>query len=431
MKTSTVFNLPRSNQRQRGAVAIIVGICIVVLIGMIGLVVDLGHMFVTKTELQNAADSCALAAARELDGGADGLVRAENAGITVGGKNNTALQSTPVTIGPENITFSVSLSPNSGYLTRASGAPTNSQYVMCTLNRTGIAMWFMQVLGFGDQTVAAQAVATLAPSQTTCAIPIGLCQQGSTPAPFGFNLGYWYSGKFDSSTPGGTGSYNWLDFSPNAGGGANELKDLLKGSGQCELPPVGALVGQQGQISGLSDAWNSRFGIYKNGGQYNLTTAPPDFTGLAYTNSDMSFATSITWPNTEPENAYSGTDSDSSNGVTLNYLAGQNARVPYQGTDPADIGNAYHPSTSAEHAQYGANRRIAIAPVVNCQDLASSNPQPIPILGYACVLMLNPIKGPDDVFLEYRGMANDPTSPCASYGVPGGTAGPLVSVLVQ
>lgn len=60
---------------QRGAVAIIVGICIVVLVGMIGLVVDMGHLFVFKTELQNAADSCALAAAKELDGASDALDR--------------------------------------------------------------------------------------------------------------------------------------------------------------------------------------------------------------------------------------------------------------------------------------------------------------------------------------------------------------------
>ncbi|MBS1155440.1 MAG: hypothetical protein H6R07_1364 [Proteobacteria bacterium] len=425
MKKS-VHLLPHSRQRQRGAVAIIVGLCIVVLIGMIGLVVDLGHMFITKTELQNAADACALAAARELDGGSDALVRAENVGLTVGQRNNVDLQATAVSIVANDISFSATLSPNSGYLTRSAGAnPTTSKYAMCTLNRSGIAMWFMQVLGTGDQAVGAQAVATVAPSQTTCAIPIGICEQGSAPT-FGFTLGQWYSGKFDSSAPGGTGSYNWLDFSPNSGGGADELKDLLKGAGQCELPPIGALVGQQGQISGLSDAWNSRFGVYKNGGQYNTTTSPPDFTGLGYTNTTlMTFATATTWD--PPQNAYSGTSTTG----TSNYLAGQTARTPYQNTDPADIGNAYNPSSSANHSQYGANRRIAIAPVVDCQDLASSNPQPIPILGYACVLMLNPIKGPDDVFLEFRGMANDASSPCASYGIPGGAAGPLVPVLVQ
>lgn len=289
-------------------------------------------------------------------------------------------------------------------------------------------MWFMQVMGLGNQTVAAEAVATLAPSQTACAIPMGMCKQGSAPT-FGLVTGKWYSGKFGSGAGESlTGSYNWIDFSP-PGGGASELKDLLAGVGQCNLPPVGTPVGEQGQIAGLSDAWNSRFGVYKNGGQFNLTTAAPDFTGLAYT-SAPAFVIE-TWPHADastPQNAYSGAPDS---GSTLNYLAAQAARTPYQSTNPAGLSNAYNPSTVANHTQYGANRRIAVAPIVDCQLLESSSPQSVPVLGYACVLMLNPISGPNDVVLEARGLANSASSPCASFGVPGGTAGPLVPVLVQ
>lgn len=406
---------------QRGAVAIIVGICIVVLVGMIGLVVDMGHLFVFKTELQNAADSCALAAAKELDGGSDALTRAQSAGITVGQQNKADLQGAAVSISPANIKFSATLSPNSNYLTLAAGAnPATAKYAMCTLNRTGIPMWFMQVMGLGNQTVAAVAVATLSPSQTTCAIPIGVCKQGSG-ANFGLVTGKWYSGKFSAGS-GGTGSYDWIDFTP-PGGGASELKDLLAGAGQCNLPPVGTPVGEQGQVTGLTDAWNSRFGVYKNGGPYNATTAAPDFTGLAYT--------TATWPHADPatpQNAYSGTPDS---GSTLNYLAGQTARSPYQSTDPSAIGlPPFRVSTVATHTQYGANRRIAVAPIVDCAALSSPT-QTVPVLGYACVLMLNPISGPTNVILEARGLASSPSSPCASFGLPGGTVGPLVPVLVQ
>ena len=406
---------------QRGAVAIIVGICIVVLVGMIGLVVDMGHLFVFKTELQNAADSCALAAAKELDGASDALLRAESAGITVGQQNKADLQGTAITILPANITFSATLSPNSNYLSQAAGAnPVTAKYAMCSLSRSGIAMWFMQVMGLGNQTVAAEAVATLEPSQTACAIPIGVCKQG-TGANFGLVTGKWYSGKF-SAGGGGTGSYDWIDFSPPLGG-ANELKDLLAGVGECNLPPVGTMVGEQGQIVGVTDAWNSRFGVYKNGGAYSPTTAAPDFTGLTYT--------TTTWPHADvatPENAYSGTPDS---GSTLNYLAAQAARSPYQSTDPAAVGMPpFHASTVANHTQYGANRRIVVAPVVDCS-LLSSPTQQVPVLAYACVFMLNPISGPTNVILEARGLASSASSPCASFGLPGGTVGPLVPVLVQ
>ncbi len=408
-------------QCQHGAVAIIVGICIVVLVGMIGLVVDMGHLFVFKTELQNAGDSCALAAAKELDGASDALLRAESAGITVGQQNKANLQATAVSILPANVKFSVTLSPNSNYLSRAAGAnPVTAKYAMCTINRAGIVMWFMQVMGLGNQTVAAEAVATLAPSQTACAIPIGLCKQGSAPT-FGLVTGKWYSGKFSAGS-GGTGSYDWIDFSPPIGG-ASELKDLLAGAGQCSLPPVGTMVGEQGQVVGLTDAWNSRFGVYKNGGQYNVTTAAPDFTGLAYT--------TATWPHANaatPQNAYSGTPDS---GTTVNYLSAQTARSPYQSTDPAGVGMPpFKASTVANHTQYGASRRIAVAPIVDCSALSSPTQQ-IPVLGYACILMLNPISGPTNVVLEVRGLANSATSPCASFGIPGGAAGPLVPVLVQ
>jgi Flp pilus assembly protein TadG len=46
---------------QRGAVAIIVGLVLAVLMGFAGLALDVGHLYVEKTELQNAADACALA----------------------------------------------------------------------------------------------------------------------------------------------------------------------------------------------------------------------------------------------------------------------------------------------------------------------------------------------------------------------------------
>lgn len=51
---------------ERGAVAVIVGILIVVLFGFIALAVDIGHIYAVKNELQNAADSGALAGAAEL-----------------------------------------------------------------------------------------------------------------------------------------------------------------------------------------------------------------------------------------------------------------------------------------------------------------------------------------------------------------------------
>ena len=426
------------HKRQRGAVAVVVGIAIFVLVGMIGLALDLGQMFVNKTELQNAADACALAAARELDGNPDALTRADAAGVLVGTQNRVGFQKAAVALTPADISYSEELSPNSSYKTSTASSTSEAKeakFAMCQVKRSNIKMWFMGVNGFGDQIVSAYAVATLAPSQSTCAIPIGMCKQPGGSAPtFGLLVGQWYSGKFSSGTPSTTGSYNWIDFNPNNGGGANEIKDLLAGPGQCELPAVGAPVGQQGEIAATTDAWNTRFGIYK--GAYKITDialAPPDFTGVAYTRTGLGEADATTWPNAAPENAYTGTPSS---GTTPNYQAAKTARTPYQSADPAGVvpgnsGGGRSIASVAELTQYGSQRRVALAPIVDCEALAGTNPQTVPLQGYACVLLLSPIKGPQDVVMEYLGEPNAPGSPCSSFGLAGGTAGPLVPVLVQ
>lgn len=421
-------------QHQRGAIAIIIGISIAVLVGMIGLALDLGRMFVIKTELQNAADACALAAARELDGNTDAITRADAVGILIGTRNRINFQDENAPVTTASLTYSAALSPNSGY--SRSIAPASAEYVMCTVERPNVGMLFMGVRGFGAQTVNAYAVATLAPGQTTCAIPLGICKP-VTPDdpddPFGLQAGKWYWGKFESGTPGLTGSYNWIIFDTN--NAASELKDLLSGPGMCELPAAGTCVGKQGQVSAASDPWNTRFGMYK--GSYTVDEHSPDFAGLAYTKNGIGGANQTTWTNPTPENAYKGTPQAGS--TVQNYWDhARTSHDPYQkATNPSNINgiNAYDVKPSAVLAEKGIQRREVLAPIVDCAQLLGSGElgcptQKVKIKGYACVLMLNPIKGPDDVVVEYIGPPDAPGSPCGSFGL-GGGSGPLVPVLVQ
>ena len=57
----------RMRNRQRGAVAVIMGIAAVALFAFMGIAVDLAYTYSRKTELQNAADAAALAGAKELN----------------------------------------------------------------------------------------------------------------------------------------------------------------------------------------------------------------------------------------------------------------------------------------------------------------------------------------------------------------------------
>jgi Flp pilus assembly protein TadG len=437
--------MPHVRSRQRGAVIVLVGIAIAVLVGFVGIVIDLGRLFVIKTEMQNALDGCALAAARGLNGlpaNTAALLPAENAGLTVGNIHQLDFHGENLALTSTDITFSTTL--NGTYQTRNDVAPAtvpDLKYARCTFSRNGLSTYFIRVLGPDTASVSALATATLAPSQTACAIPLGVCApNAASPPDFGFISGTWYGGKFGtggsgpatfscaapSNVSGGfSGSYNWIDFTP-PGGGANELKDLLGGTGQCNLPPVGTPVGEQGQIAGLTDAWNSRFGVYKNGGQINQTNAKPDFTGNGYTCDN--WAQQAGQP-PERRNAYTGSSAATGE---VNYLSNKTARTPYQTSNPAGISNAYPLPTGTNHAGLGTDKRVAIAPIVDCNLLSGSNPQQVPVLSYACVLMLSPIDGPEDVVIEYLNLASATSNnPCASSGLGGGISGPLVPVLVQ
>jgi hypothetical protein len=400
-----------------------VGLAIFVLVAVIGLVLDLGHLYIAKTELQNAADACALSAARELsDLSGDALGRSTNAGIVVGGgcpaglapcpdiafRNRINLQGATVDVQPADIAFASSLA---GPYSRPDPLPADTRYVRCApqeTNPTSFVMWFMGVMGISSGSVSAEAVARLSPSQAACAIPLGLCTEqtakGSPSPNWGFVEGIWYDGRFGAGG-GGTGSYNWIDFTP-PGGGASELAALLAEEGQCEVPTA-TLVGQTGVAQSLANAWNTRFGLYK--GSYDPAANRMDWTGFAYT--------PTSWP--AGANAYA------------NFLDPQRtAHTPYQGNAASGLSlHGFSASSSTAHAA-GADRRVVAAPVVRCQDWETA--QTVPIRDWACVLMLNPIDGPDDVVLEFLGMAGEIGSPCATLGMPGGGGiGPQVPTLVR
>lgn len=68
MGTDGGLNAMGKKINNKGVVVVYVAIGIIVLIGFVGLAVDLGYMYVVKGQLQNAADAAALAGAAKLDG---------------------------------------------------------------------------------------------------------------------------------------------------------------------------------------------------------------------------------------------------------------------------------------------------------------------------------------------------------------------------
>lgn len=395
-------------RRQRGAIAIMVGFSIVVLVLVLGVVVDLGHLYVAKTELQNAADACALSAVRELSNRSGNVLeRATNAAITVGARNRVNYQGDPVPVLDANVTFSESLA---GSYTRAIGAAT--RYVRCELRYEDLGirrLYFIPAArGFlgREASVAwemrADAVARLVPGQTVCAIPLTICSTNPDAANAGLTVGEWYSGRVAAGT-GITGNYNWIRLTEDQRG-ANDLAKLLTGEGQCETSDITTVDEEPGVNQNVSKAWNTRFGLYND--PDDRFVALPDWTGWAYT--------PTSW--TTPGFAYT------------NFLSHRYPVYdPYQGDLLSGINLPKNLQSQRAWNAAGTDRRVVAIPITQCKGVNKD----IRVEKWACVLMLAPIVDPlTDVKLEFLGLANESASPCVSAGFPGGS-GALVPALAQ
>ncbi|WP_175719563.1 pilus assembly protein TadG-related protein [Burkholderia anthina] len=414
----------RGLHRQRGAVAIIVGLALAVMIGFVGLALDLGKLYVTRSELQNSADACALSAARDLTS-AISLQVSEANGIAAGHLNFAFFQKTAVQMQTNSsVTFTDSLS--NAFLTKSSvTTPANIKYVKCTATLSNIAHWFIEVLNAipgvrvaNAAQVSASAIATVGGGQTACAIPVFVCR-APTDAPY--KVGDWITSLPDGSTTYGRGNFGWaaLDGSTNEKTVATELN-----GNTCNIAVQSNLT-SPGNMSAAFRAWNTRFGIYTSGS--NGSTGQPDFTGYAYVG-----------PGYKPNGT--GTLGD----AYTRFVLDRAAYTSYQGDSLSGIPTKG--STQGNYRTQGGDRRIALAPEGDCS-VTKGNSIKVNVTQWDCVLMLDPVPfssgaGSVVAHLEYLGSSSFGSSssgsssgsnPCATQGVPGGgsASGTQVPMLVQ
>ncbi|MDQ0080690.1 Flp pilus assembly protein TadG [Variovorax boronicumulans] len=413
------------HHRQRGAMIVTAALLLLFLLGFMGIALDFGHLFVVKTELQTAVDSCALAAARELDKQGSAITRAKSAGQTAGNANRVNMQSATWS-GQGQIVATEITFRDAAYASTID--PAVAVYAQCAHSQPNIKMWLMQALGAfsGDtagnpatRSVAASAVATRASAQTACPIPVAMKPKpGGTAPNYGFAIGEWVK-LIQAQNAAVGGQIGWANL--DGSNSASETEAEL--NGRCGTR-VGDTLGTPGVQTSVADVWNQRFGIYKNSGDPSV--GRPDYTGYAYT--------SLNWP--AQFNAYSGPP----NGGVQNFLTKRAAFASC-----ADTGTKVNGSGSCEsitglslngfqklanpgnvaggHMQYGLDRRFVTVPVIDGGNH---------VIDYACMLMLQPLSIPmTDTQLEFRGNAGAAGSPCTTGGLAGGSAGPLVPVLVR
>lgn len=422
-----------ARRRLRGGIAVLAVLVLPLLAGFAALAADIGRIVVFRTELQSAMDACALAASAPLTGvddpGIYDVARAHalalsdptRAGVAAREAvtvNRMRFQRDALESARIRVAFSSAASGAAWVEASASStgglSPAAARFARCSYTDAGNTLWLLPLLsvvvpGLPQQlTASATATATLAPGQSVCAIPIAVCTVGAGTAAnhYGHTVGERLTAVNNPTSGYGSGYFGWIDFTPPAGG-ASELRGLLTASGACSVA-VGSRVGQPGVMSSLESAWNSRFGVYKSG--LDASEASPDFSGWAYPTGSGNYA---------------------------DYAARRAARTPFQGA----VANNASVLTSAQHASLGQQRRVAVAAIVDCSVWEASGSAQPPVLDFACVLMLAPVRNggsakqwsaiSDTMDVEYLGLARSGGTPCASSGLAGGSFGPPVPTLVQ
>ncbi|MBI2307529.1 MAG: hypothetical protein HYU78_09510 [Rhodocyclales bacterium] len=305
-------------ERQRGAVALIVGLLSVLfLFGMMGIAIDLSHLYARKTELQNAADAAALSGAKDLNQTAAGVTSAVASAIATFGQNAIGNLIDGETITIDNIrlgncpnaTDHLPLrTPNCTFVDAATVTTDGLAAGLTFLEvDTGAAsskqVFFMPVIG-GQNSAASfgYAVAGRFLAQIT---PIGVCAVSPTKydyyahgelLEYGFRRGMGYN--IMELGPLGSNSVPYLvnpvDSDPATCDPSHSSANFTAPFVCIGSSAVGQGVGSVYALgnTGLSDvilrALNSRFGLYGGGSgslgtnQCDPSSAPPDANVMQY-----------------------------------------------------------------------------------------------------------------------------------------------------
>ena len=142
-----------SGNREGGFVLFSSAIMLIVLLGMCGVAVDIGRMYITKNEAQSYVDSAALDAAAKLDGTANG-VQAATAAVSA---SVNKWQFNTTTFSGSTVEFSQDGA--SGWTTNP-GDPANYTYVRVRATAQNLTLYFLPVVGSPQKTnILASAVA--------------------------------------------------------------------------------------------------------------------------------------------------------------------------------------------------------------------------------------------------------------------------------
>lgn len=369
----------RMRRQERGIVAVVVAIALLVLLLMAGFAIDIGHLALNKSRLQSTVDAAALAAAKVLDdtGSTESADAAARATFDLNAAEHKELRDV-LSGGDITVQFSSTLNPF---------APGTSPPDYVRVIARDFSMWtsFTVLIGLDEMDTRASAVAgPSAPITNPCNLfPVAVCADMTKGPPFWGYIPYPEDGntvtilKLASPAAGttfGPGNFQLIRL---GGTGANVVRENMAGGAVCV--PSGSMTTvdpQPGNVVGaVAQGINTRFGLYVGALGRGRSQYPPDV---------------ITRPSPD-------TPLTSSDGTTVMYrgvkISGIGdvgySRVDYEADLAASPPNYTDPPPP--DGDGATDRRVVTIPIVNCTNPVGGTSGTLPVVGFGEFFLLQPV----------------------------------------
>lgn len=258
-------------RRQRGSVLAVSTFGMLAFLLAAGLAIDISHLYLVRTELQNAADAAALAGASALNSDDGGIVKA--ADVATQALNNYEFNKNPLSVPRTNVTFARNLDGPYVSESSAKADARNIRFVKVAVPATAVNTTFAAPVLGPSREVSAEAVAGMSvPLNRFCDyIPVTAIDSSNGTSEY-FVKGQTYTIR---RPPGGAvepGNYQILAIDDP--GASDDRYGLGRGVRNC----VGAGESVQtkpGVSAGaVRQGLNTRFGEYASG--LDPANFPPD-----------------------------------------------------------------------------------------------------------------------------------------------------------
>lgn len=234
----------------------------------VGLGIDISRFYLTKAELQNAADAAALAGVSGLNGDGPGITEATDRAVKA--MNNYNFNKTGVTFPRGNVEFAVNL--NGPYVGEgaAFAAPTNIRFVKVTTPDSAVGVSFASFILGKNKNIAATATAGFSvPLNVICPwLPAFVLDIPGDP----ITEGKTYTFRLAPGDHVSPGNYQLL--APVQSGGSGDREGMANGVNWC-ISTGTVVKTKPGVTSGaIRQGVNSRFDMYAGG--MDPAFSPPD-----------------------------------------------------------------------------------------------------------------------------------------------------------